>query len=115
MPGHYGKKKKDTKVSKKKVTKMAEGGMKKDKDVPPFIRKILAQPDGENILAEMLGLTKLNPKTGVREPNAKGGLSVKKKKTTMAKGGMKKAKSYGKPGGYMGGGMAHGKKQAKKK
>tara|TARA_R100000742_G_C4242842_1_gene62223 strand:- start:188 stop:442 length:255 start_codon:yes stop_codon:yes gene_type:complete len=65
---------------KKKVTKMKGGGMKKDKDVPLFIRKILAQSDGENILAEMLGLTKLNPKTGVREPNAKGGLSVKKKK-----------------------------------
>jgi hypothetical protein len=35
--------------------------------------------------------------------------------TRFMKGGMKKAKSYGKPGGYMGGGMAHGKKQAKKK
>ena len=46
---------------------------------------------------------------------SKRGRPPKKEVTKMDKGGMKKAKSYGKPGGYMGGGMAHGKKQAKKK
>jgi len=52
--------------------------------------------------------------TGKGTYGSKRGRPPKKEVTKMDKGGMKKAKSYGKPGGYMGGGMAHGKKQAKK-
>jgi len=104
--GTYGSKR--GRPPKKKVTKMAEGGMKKDKPsaesewnamVADFKRKHGTKKT-KKLLDQMLGGPTTDPKTGV---------------TSFMKGGMKKAKSYGKPGGYMGGGMAHGKKQAKKK
>jgi hypothetical protein len=100
--GTYGSKR--GRPPKKKDTKMAKGGMKKDKPsdfdamVSAFKKKYGAKKAKE-LINQMLG----------------GPTTDEQGVTRFMKGGMKKAKSYGKPGGYMGGGMAHGKKQAKKK
>ena len=89
---------------KKKVTKMAKGGMKKDKpsdfdSMAAALKKEYGVKKAKEILNQLLG----------------GPTTDEQGVTRFTKGGMKKSKSYGKPGGYMGGGMAHGKKKAKKK
>jgi len=87
---------------KKKVTKMAEGGTKKESDFDSMVsafKKKYGAKKAKELINQMLG----------------GPTTDEQGVTRFTKGGMKKSKSYGKPGGYMGGGMAHGKKQAKKK
>ena len=66
---------------KKKVTKMAEGGLKASDYKEPWMKSLIKEfglEGGVKAIADVLGTTYRNPKTGMRQ--AKGGLSVKKKK-----------------------------------